>query len=151
MEKKSYWQSIHDILSSQNLDNIILARDLNITLNVKEKKGGSIVWDPLREMVEDIMSNWDLEDIKPSRGKFTWLNRRIGPGHIAARLDRFLIHHSFATFGFRSDSKILPFNMSDHKPILLDLTEERNLGPIPFRFSPSWIYQAGFMDLVASS
>ena len=47
MEKKSYWQSIHDSLSSQNLDNIILARDLNITLSVREKKGGSIVRDPL--------------------------------------------------------------------------------------------------------
>ena len=94
MEKKSFWQSIQDCLSSQNIDNIILAGDLNITLSFKEKKGGSIVRDPLRETVEDIISNWDLEDVKPSRRNFTWTNSRLGPGHIVARLDRFLIHHS---------------------------------------------------------
>ena len=38
MEKRDCWQSIQDILSSQNPKNIILAGDLNITLNAKEKK-----------------------------------------------------------------------------------------------------------------
>ena len=66
MEKRDCWQSIQDKLSSQNLENIILAGDLNIILNSKEKKGGSLVRDPLREIVEDIMSSWDLEDIKPT-------------------------------------------------------------------------------------
>jgi hypothetical protein len=36
------------------------------------------------------MQDWDLLDIKPSTGKYTWSNKRVGPGHIAARLDRFL-------------------------------------------------------------
>ena len=35
MEKKSYWKSIQDSLSSQNIDNIILVGDLNIMLNAK--------------------------------------------------------------------------------------------------------------------
>ena len=50
-----------------NLENIILAGDLNLTLDVSEKKGGSIVRDPKRECVEDIILDWDLEDIKPLR------------------------------------------------------------------------------------
>ena len=56
-EKRDYWKSIQEILSSQKLENIILVGDLNITLNAKEKKGGSIVRDPLRETVEDVMSS----------------------------------------------------------------------------------------------
>ena len=60
-------------------------------LNAKEKRGGSIVRDPLRENVEDIIKDWELEDIKPVCVQFTWSNKRMGPGHIAARLDKFLV------------------------------------------------------------
>jgi hypothetical protein len=53
------------------LGNIVLAGDLNVTLSLGEKKGGSIVRDPIREWVKDIIMEWDLDDIKPSCGKFT--------------------------------------------------------------------------------
>ena len=98
-----------------NLVNIIIARDLNVTIAAKEKKGGSPVRDQAREWVEDIILDWELEDIKPSRGKFTWTNKRRGPGHIAARLDRFLVQSSFLTFDLMASSKILPIYTSDHK------------------------------------
>ena len=80
---------------------------MNVTLALSEKKGGSPVRDPTREWVEDIIMKWDLEDIKPSKGKFTWTNKRVGPGHIAARLDRFLVHSSFLTLGLFANSEIL--------------------------------------------
>jgi hypothetical protein len=126
-----------------------LGGDLNLTLALEEKKGGSIVRDPAREWVEDIMLDWDLEDIKPSIGKFIWENKRVGPGHIAARRDRFLVQSSFLLLGLIFSSKILPHSVSDHKPILLELSQDKNLGPIPFRFSLAWILYEGFQDLVA--
>ena len=86
-EKKSCWDSIRNLVETENLENIIIVGDLNITLALSEKRGGSIVRDPAREWVEDLMQEWDLIDIKPLNGKFTWSNKRIGPGHIAARLD----------------------------------------------------------------
>ena len=82
------------------------------------------------------MLDWDLEDITPDSGKFTWSNKRIGPGYIAARLDRFLIHSSFLTLGLMATSKILLHYTSDHKPISLSLSPGEKLGPIPFWFSP---------------
>ena len=112
---------------------------MNVTLTANEKKGGSPVRDPAREWVEDLMLSWELEDIKPTSGKFTWSNKRVGPSHIAACLDRFLVQSSFLTFGIMASSKILPNYTSDHKPILLELPLDKNLGPIPFRFSPLWI------------
>ena len=32
---------------------------------------------------------------------------------------------------------------------MLQIEEEEDLGPIPFRFSPLWIEQDGFMNIVA--
>ena len=130
-EKKECWESIDSFLSAHMPRNIIISGDLNVTLAASEKKGGSIVRDPSLEWAEDIILGWDLVDIKPSKAKFTWTNKRIGPGHIAARLDRFLVHSSFLSLGLHASSKILPNCVSDHKPILLDLSSEENLGPIP--------------------
>ena len=126
-------------LNVHRLDNIIVAGDLNVTLATNEKKGGLLVRDPSREWVEDIILGWDLLDIKPAKGIFTWTNKRIGPGHVAARLDRFLVHSNFLSLGLLATSKILPHSTSDHKPILLDLSPDQNLGPIPFRFSSLWL------------
>ena len=51
--------------------NVILAGDLNVTLIQDEKRGGSLIRDPIRETVDDITLEWDLMDIKPSSGKYT--------------------------------------------------------------------------------
>jgi len=148
LEKIPCWDTLKSFLSMHNLENVIIAVDLNLTLLVDENKGGSFFRHPAREWVEDIMLDWDIEEIKPTRGKYTWSNNRIGPGYIAARLGKFLIQSTFLTLGLSVTSKILPNYVSDHKPILLELSVEKNLGPIPFRFSPLWIQQEGFQDLV---
>jgi hypothetical protein len=59
-----------------------------------------------------------------------------------------LVQSSFLLLDLNAVSKILPFNASDHKPILLEFTKDSSLGPIPFRFSPSWIQHEDFHDLV---
>ena len=100
LEKRSYWDALKSFLSMHSPENVIIAGDLNLTLVASEKKGGSPVRDPAREWVEDIILHWELEDIKPTWGKSTWSNKRLGLGHIAAHLDRFLIQSSFLTFGF---------------------------------------------------
>ena len=79
--------------------NVILARDLNVILSQDEKQGGSLVRDPIREIVDETILEWDLMDVKPSTGKYTWNNKRIGLGHIASRLDRFLVQDTFLLLG----------------------------------------------------
>ena len=63
--------------------------------------------DPTREWVEDLIHDWDLLDIKPCRGKYTWSNKWVGLRHIAARLDRFLIQSSFFLLGLDVNMNIL--------------------------------------------
>ena len=79
--------------------NVILVGDLNFILSQDEKRGGSLVRDPIREIVDETILEWHLMDVKPSIGKYTWNNKRIEPGHIAARLDRFLVQDTFLLLG----------------------------------------------------
>ena len=124
-EKNICWNLLRE--EKSNLQgNILIAGDLNVTLSQEEKRGGSRVRDPIRETIDEIILDWDLMDIKPTSGKYTWNNRRTGPGHIAARLDRFLIQDSFLLLGLNLSSKILPFGVSDHKPILLEMANNKN-------------------------
>jgi hypothetical protein len=130
---------------------LIIAGDFNTTLHHKEKKGGSIVRDPSREHLEDLISTYQLLDIKPSNGRYTWSNRRLGPGHITARLDHFLLSSSFLEEAYLPSSRILPWTGSDHRPITLTLSPPRNPGPIPYRFNPLWIPEPGFLDIVSDA
>jgi hypothetical protein len=59
----------------------IIARDLNVTLHYGGKGGGSVVRDPFKEKLEDLINGWELVDVKPTKGKFTWSIKRIGPGY----------------------------------------------------------------------
>jgi hypothetical protein len=123
-EKKDCWNKLKEFLRMHQIENIILTRDLNVTLSQGGKKGGAIVRDPIQEWVEDTILYWELEYIKHSRGKYTWSNKINGPGHIAERLDRFLVQSSFLLLGLNVESKILPFSASNHKPIVLEITKD---------------------------
>ena len=54
-DKKICWESIRDLANEIHMNNIILVRDMNITLSQGEKRGGSIVRDPAREWVEELI------------------------------------------------------------------------------------------------
>jgi hypothetical protein len=72
--------------------NKILVGDFNIVLSLEEKHRGVFIKDSLQEIVDDIISDWDLFDPVPTKCKFAWTNRRVGPSHISERLDCFLAH-----------------------------------------------------------
>jgi hypothetical protein len=50
----------------------------------------------------------DFIDIRPSKGTYTWANKRIGPRHIATRLNIFFIQISYIDASKLVSSKILP-------------------------------------------
>ena len=90
-KKESFWNSLEDQCTRKKQCPFIIAGDFNVTISAEERRGGTKVRDPFGERLEDLISYWGLADIKPKNGKFTWNNKRIGPGHIAARLDRVLV------------------------------------------------------------
>ena len=109
-----------------------MAGDSNITLDPKEKKGGVYERDLMHKTVENLILLWNLIDFKPKKGRYTWTNNRTGAVNTSARLDRFLVQSSFLWKKKIISSSILPKLTSNHKPIMLQLDDEEDLGPIPF-------------------
>jgi exonuclease III len=147
-EKKDCWKTLNKFLEQNSPSNIIIVGDLNLVMNGKEKRGGRPSKDQMIFIVEDIIQQWDLMDFKPIKGLYTWTNNRMGEEHISTRLDRFLVQSTLLLERKLISTTILPKLTSDHKPILLQLEEEENIGPIPFRFSPLWKSKSGFVDTV---
>lgn len=90
-----------------------------------------------------IVEVWGIES-----GKYTWTNKRVGPSHIASRLDIFFLQISFLLLGLEARVHILPCSTFDHKPIKLELVSQLDLGFIPFRFSPLWAKEFDFTQIV---
>jgi exonuclease III len=91
-EKLDCWRSLFNIVEDYSNNEVILSCDFNTTLYPWENKGGSLVQDPERENLENLISFFDLIYLKSGKGNYTWSNRRLG--HISARLDHFLVRNS---------------------------------------------------------
>ena len=72
-EKKQCWSSLVDFVATYTPSNIIVAGDLNITMDPKEKKG-VCGRDPMHKSIENFILLGDLLDFKPKKGKYTWTN-----------------------------------------------------------------------------
>ena len=105
----------------------------------------------MHDTLEDLIQSWDLIDIKPKLGHFTWSNHRVGATNVSASLDQFLVHYQLIEGKSIVSLKILPKLLSYHHPISLLFENEENLGPTSFRFSPLWIDRIGFMDVVTQA
>ena len=51
-EKKECWDSVNLFLNQHNIENLVVVGDLNVTLALAERKGGSLVRDLAREWVK---------------------------------------------------------------------------------------------------
>lgn len=107
----------------------ILAGGFNLVFGADEERGASAVMDPFLETFEDPMQEWDPMDVKLKKGKYFWTNRRIGSGHIAARLDWFPVNKELQLENLEITSKLVPFGVSHHKSHL-SLKQTQNYGPL---------------------
>jgi len=148
-EKVECSESLLGIKDFGFLQKCIIVGDFNTTMHTKEKRGGSIVRDPFREPMKDLVSGLDLFDVYPNKGKYTWSNNHTEVGHIATRLDRFFIHNSLLSLPNKISSHIIPWGLSDHHPISLSFEKDENLGPIPFQFNQLWLDSPEFFPLLS--
>jgi len=137
-DKKNCWLSIFSLLYQTIPTSLIFVGYFNTIMQNFEKRGGSIVRESSSENMEYLISTFDLMDIQPTSGLFTWSNKIHGLGHIVGILDRFLINRNILEESLIPSSRILPWSGLDHRPISLELTPPTPLGPIPFLFNPQW-------------
>ena len=148
-QEDSFWNSLEEQCEGKSLLPCFIAGDLNVTIFAEQRRGGTKVRDPLGERLEDLISQWGLSDIKSKNDTFTWSNKRIGPSHIAARLDRFLV--STHLLNSYPESKLLCSAISDHKPICLFFHPLEILGPLPFCFNRLWLESEGVEDIITNA
>jgi hypothetical protein len=83
-EKTVCWNSLCMLKKTIDLSSCIISSDFNTHLNSREKKGGSKIKDPFFENLIDLITDLDLQNVKPSKGKYTWNNMRFALCHIGA-------------------------------------------------------------------
>jgi hypothetical protein len=80
--RKDFWQRLDD-LGLLAAENLILARDLNLTTCNSEIWGDSAQSDPLSIFFQQIFYKNALIDLKPPELLPTWRNGRQGSAHIS--------------------------------------------------------------------
>ena len=148
LQKETFWNSLEEQSEGKNQTLCFIASDFNVTISADERRGGVKVRDPFGERLEDLALQWGLTDIKPKNGVFTQSNKRIRPGHIAARLDHVLVStHLLRNHPF-PESKLLYSVVLDLKPLCLFFPPVENLGALPFRFNHLWLESEGVQDII---
>jgi exonuclease III len=127
---------LSNLKNTSLFENCIIVGDLNIIEANAKKTGGFFGRDPFRNNLEEIILDWDLMEFPPWRGKYTWINMRVGLGHIDARLDCFIVHNNLLHHNPTIKSHAFPSLISDHKPISLYLQALPNFPPFLFGLTP---------------
>ena len=113
-QKKDCWKSLQDLKHTEYGTNCILGGDFNTVLKQDKKRRGTMVREIHQKDLEDLLMQSNLFDVKLSKFEYTWNNKRVGPGHIATRLDRFLASDILLSTSFTITSEIRPWCGSDH-------------------------------------
>ena len=146
--RESFWGKVRagDLLS---LPSLILAGDINFTLNTGEIWGNFSRLDPLTPFFTQLLSDHHLVDLAPPCTGPTWKNCRAGIDGICKKLDKFLLSTDLvpSLHRYRVWSSIV--DVFDHYPICLEWNVLTIAHSYPFKFNRVWLLEEGFSKLVS--
>ena len=87
-------------------------------------------------------------DVVPTKIGQKWKNERSGYEGVSQRLNRFFISKYFAKDFSRYRYFVIPYYISNHFPICLELDRESPISHFPFNFNHMWIKDEDFSLLV---
>ena len=131
-----------------SIPNLILAGDLNFTLNASEVWGSKALLDPMGPYLSSLFYSHHLVDIAPSCAGPTWRNGRSGVEGISKRLDHFLLSEQLIGSFPRHRVWTHRCSISDHFPILLDWGQPQDPCLYPYKFNHTWLEYEGFCDMI---
>ena len=121
------------------MPNLILAGDLNLTLNASEIWGSKALPDPLGPYFLSLFSDHNLVDVAPPCAGPTWRNGRMGEEGISKRMDHFLLSEQLISSLPKYRAWVHRSGISDHFPIILEWIGQQNPRAYPFKFIHTWL------------
>ena len=142
-DQRSFWDKFDDshLLS---LENLVIVRNLNLTLHSFENWGTTPPIDPLFDYFLDLFKKHRLVDIFPTKLSHTWKRKKKGGEGVGKRLDRFFMKDSLLDHYLKYRSCVIHTHLSDCFPIALQFEEEPLDLNIPFKFDHSWLKNQDF-------
>jgi hypothetical protein len=144
-DKHLTWQRLRDLHAQSTMPWLVIG-DFNEILHSYEKEGGNPRSEHFMQAFQSALVDCKLLDLGYRGDKFTWHR-----GLIRERLDRALVNEAWKTKFEGAFWENLPYNRSDHRPLLLCFEEmpiyEEN-GPSILRFEARWLKEARFKDIV---
>ncbi|KAL8512924.1 hypothetical protein ACS0TY_019184 [Phlomoides rotata] len=147
-EQYKLWEEVLGWIQPQISDLWCICGDFNATLHQSERKGRSRFFNSRRcSQFRKLIEEAELVDLPLLRRKYTWYKDN---GESCSRIDRFLLSSSCHNRWNQSKQYGLKRTFSDHAPILLDISQKENWGPIPFKMINWWIDIESFRNLVSN-
>lgn len=147
VDRQQFW-NLEDVVTILEITNLIWGGDLNFTLLGHDIYGGRVCLDPLSPFFENKFEVAQMVDIEPVPLNLTWRNSRQGEDGIAKCLDRFLVSEYLLGLFDSYRSWVLVESLSNHQQVLLQLAVNKELIPIPFKFSRKWLEDEEFRNLI---
>ncbi|KAI0511114.1 hypothetical protein KFK09_011737 [Dendrobium nobile] len=131
--RKILWELLHDFCSTISAPWLV-GGDFNCITNNSERIGGNSPHLLAMEDFNDMILNCNLHDIGFLGNNFTW-NR----GTMWQRLDRILFNDRWISTFHNTHIEHLSRTLSDHSPLLLNVSTNSNAVSQPFRFQNMWL------------
>ena len=121
---------------------MLIGGDFNI-LRFSEDKNKNFTQNRFSDIFNRIINLYELRDLAPQGGKYTWSNNRNNP--TLEKLDRVFISSSWEQEFPLCNIKKIPRYTSDHNPIIYSRELSQSKNSKPFSFENSWINHPDFI------
>jgi hypothetical protein len=129
---------------------LIIGGDLNLMTSAREVWGSRSRIDLLSDYFKVLFQSSSLVDVEPVSISPTWKNGRCGEKYVAKILDHFLMSEELIASFDRYRSWVVKYAISDHLPIVLELSNSMENIKYPFKFNPVWLEDLDFVEMVKS-
>lgn len=146
LDRMTFWKKF---LGSNHITSAtVLGGDFNFSLGVGESLGHHAQPDPISEQMNMLIDSYRLVDIPMNKKVPTWHNRRTGEATLGRRLDRFLVHEDLIPLFPLYRQWVSSSGLSDHLPILLQVSEATSKPRPPFKFFAGFLQDLDFINVV---
>lgn len=149
LERKQLWSGVN-----ANLDSRIptlLAGDFNAVTNCYDRINGNQVANHETHDFLNFINQLNLIQLETKGPFYTWSSKGEGTKRVSSRIDRGFINNSWEAHYQLRDATILPPNISDHSPLLVDCFSPNKAGGRPFKFLNCVADHKDFLNTVASA